>query len=589
MGKRKKRKNDRLRFDYFDFYDEVIEDLEKKGKYGVGYCPFHDDRHSGHGKKSFKFFISSGYFKCMQPGCWSNSENTDEAWRRAEEFSNLYKEEFGGKLQSPDYNANRTKRYYGYDGDAIKVRYTKDKGFCWEGNEAAANKTVYLPEMIDLARSGGKELWICEGENDTELMVSLGKCAVGLPSATDYGLVWNLDLTGIRSITIAMDNDLAGRKPREILSKRIPYAKWVKWTKHQPNGFDLSDLFEHGRVGEDPKKFFAILKKRTKTNKVQLNELFNQTFAPLKWVVEGTIPEGLTLIGGGTKEGKSFLVTNIAMAATHNLPFLGKTVAQTPVLFLGLEESDRRFQSRTHDILGKWSGASDKFYFFKEWPRVGDGGLRALRDMVDHIITECDESPLVIIDTLSLFDRLRSKSSYDIDYSAIREIKYVGDDYKTSVLVVTHTVKEDRSDPAKSLQGTIGTVAGADTIVVMKRDPSGTMILQTRPREAKRQDLAIQFDESFKRWELLGDAKEVAATTQQKILLEAVKSFGDQAFEPKEVKLETHGKLRPEYVEVNLTKLVDRGIIRKVRRGLYQYVTPVEDTVEEYQHEEEEE
>ena len=67
----------------------------------------------------------------------------------------------------------------------------------------------------------------------------------------------------------------------------------------------------------------------------------------IKWAVEGFLPSGLTILGGGPKTGKSILALHLGIGVAIGGCVLGKIeVEQGDVLYLALEDNQRRLQER---------------------------------------------------------------------------------------------------------------------------------------------------------------------------------------------------------------------------------------------------
>src|SRR5215207_4636708 len=76
-------------------------------------------------------------------------------------------------------------------------------------------------------------------------------------------------------------------------------------------------------------------------------ELRHQEFEPIRYVVPGYIAEGLTLLAGPPKLGKSWLVLDAGLALATGGTCLGGLVCeQGDVLYLALEDKERRLQGR---------------------------------------------------------------------------------------------------------------------------------------------------------------------------------------------------------------------------------------------------
>ena len=77
---------------------------------------------------------------------------------------------------------------------------------------------------------------------------------------------------------------------------------------------------------------------------------------PIRYVVPGIIAEGLTLLAGKSKIGKSWLILGTAIAVATGGYALGSIkVDEGDVLYLALEDNERRLQSRLKKLLPQWA------------------------------------------------------------------------------------------------------------------------------------------------------------------------------------------------------------------------------------------
>jgi AAA domain len=104
-------------------------------------------------------------------------------------------------------------------------------------------------------------------------------------------------------------------------------------------------------------------------------ELNQMTFDPIKYVVPGYIVEGLTLLAGKPKIGKSWLLLQAAIAVARGGFTLGDVhCVEGDVLYAALEDGPRRLQSRMRKLIGTQE-APARLYFTCEMPRLTRGGL----------------------------------------------------------------------------------------------------------------------------------------------------------------------------------------------------------------------
>jgi RecA-family ATPase len=76
-----------------------------------------------------------------------------------------------------------------------------------------------------------------------------------------------------------------------------------------------------------------------------------QEFPPLAYAVPEIVPEGSVLLVAAPKCGKSWLALSMALAAAAGGRALGIKIPKRPVLYLALEDGDRRLQDRCRRLL----------------------------------------------------------------------------------------------------------------------------------------------------------------------------------------------------------------------------------------------
>lgn len=203
-------------------------------------------------------------------------------------------------------------------------------------------------------------------------------------------------------------------------------------------------------------------------------DLVAETFDPPRFLVEGLLAEGLTILAGRPKHGKSWLSLLLGWAVAGGFEVDGRPTLQGDVLYLALEDTRRRLQSR----LVKLREATGWFVpetltLQTAWPRAGGGGLYHLAEWIEaHRAT----ARLVIVDTIARF-RDQPKGSggatYAEDYTAVGGTKELLDHYGLSGLFVTHTRKLKADDPLDEVSGTLGLTGAADSTWVLDTASKG--------------------------------------------------------------------------------------------------------------------
>jgi hypothetical protein len=306
-----------------------------------------------------------------------------------------------------------------------------------------------------------------------------------------------------------------------------------------------------------------------------------QVFPPLSYVVPGLIPEGLSLLVGAPKIGKSWLSLAVALAAASGGCALGhvKVGPPRPVLLLALEDGDRRLQDRIRKLIPGESIPRLLNYMTRITPGMVVPTIEAWLDTIDH------PEPLAILDTLGkvMPPAMNGETAYQRDYKVAGRLKEICDNRPgMSLTGLHHDRKAATEDFVESVSGTNGIAGAADTIILISRprnEPQG--LLKVTGRDVVEGEYAVAIEDGV--WELMGDSLEDAA--QAAVTLRATADLGNRSAEilrlvnthPEGVRAgqvaEALGDIDAKEAGTYLGRLFNAGKIRKADRGLY---TPVE-------------
>lgn len=312
--------------------------------------------------------------------------------------------------------------------------------------------------------------------------------------------------------------------------------------------------------------------------------LDNQHFPPLRWVVHGLIPEGLTLLVGGPKIGKSWLSLDIGLAGASGGCAVGAIpVEKRPVLLLALEDGDRRLQSRARQLLGPDPIPDGLDYMTQVIPGTAKATIETWLASLPNI----SPPPLVILDTLGkvMPPSRPGESDYQRDYRVAGALKAVADSWPGMALVALH---HDRKAAAEDFVGTVsgtnGIAGAADTVVVLnRRRTENTGRFLVTGRDVTENEYAVAMDGC--RWTLAGNSLASAAQAAEED--RATAGLGDRSADvlrfvgqhPEGVRAAEVAiglSLDREQVKVYLVRLLDAGKVTRPSRGLYKpLVTPV--------------
>src|SRR5438874_6883213 len=183
-------------------------------------------------------------------------------------------------------------------------------------------------------------------------------------------------------------------------------------------------------------------------------DLVAREFREPKWAVPQIVAEGLTILAGKPKTGKSWAALDFAVAVAGGYSALGNVECQQgDVLLLSLEDNDRRLNQRLKAVL-QGQPAPAALQIATQWRRADAGGLNDRHAWLGAH----PNSRLVVIDTLQMIRSDRSKTAgvYADDYQAIGRLKALADKWNVAFIVVHHLRKEAAGDPLESVSGTAG-------------------------------------------------------------------------------------------------------------------------------------
>ncbi|QFZ74261.1 AAA family ATPase [Streptomyces fagopyri] len=232
------------------------------------------------------------------------------------------------------------------------------------------------------------------------------------------------------------------------------------------------------------------------------DQLMAANFPEPKWAVPGILAEGVSLLAGPPKVGKSWLSLGLALAvAAGGQAFDSVPVQGGPVLYLALEDTPRRLQTRMGKLLGGQSAPAG-LTLVTECPPFPQGGTEAIAQWLERN----PEARMVVID---VFAKMRGQapqgvSAYDADYVSVGYAKRLADYYGIAVVLVHHVRKAGSDDFLTEVSGTNGIAGAADATLVLKRARGqADGILHVTGRDVDEAEYALSFQPASGAWHLL--------------------------------------------------------------------------------------
>lgn len=438
----------------------------------------------------------------------------------------------------------------------------------WIWNLRGVTRVPYHLPDLTTAITAGETVFIVEGEKDADRVRTLGLTATTLPGGADK---WRTEyrqwFEGARLVIILPDNDPPGQKHAATIAQALTgHVSQIKIVNlpDLPDKGDISDWLDAGNTIDDLRRVVTKPEPRH-----TLDELLREDLEPIRWTVEGMIPEGLTFLAGKPKLGKSWLALILALAVATGNKFLGYSTTTGTVLYIALEDGKRRIQERAIWLGALHMGNLDQFHYRTEWPTLDRGGL----DQLNQWIINHPETRLIVIDT---FGRLRGdlpgKDRYAEEYGLLGKLQQFAISNRIAIILIHHLRKQTSDDWLEQLSGSQAVTGAADTLLGLYRE-RGQMdaTFHTVSRDADELELALKFNNG--RWECMGPAAEYRHTVERTVILDALRDLGGQG---KVGEIAALADKTTANTSKMLVKLATEGTVLNISYGVYRLVEVVE-------------
>lgn len=240
------------------------------------------------------------------------------------------------------------------------------------------------------------------------------------------------------------------------------------------------------------------MKKRFNT--IDGQTLMTMPLQPLEFVIENLLSNGLHILAGSPKVGKSWLALWLAVTISKGEDIWGNKVKQGDTLYLCFEDSQIRIQNRLFEITDEASAAVN---FCTEQATLGG----ELEERIRTFVEEHPSCVLIIIDTLQMIRGSATDNSYASDYSDLSVLKNIADELGIAILLIHHLRKENDNDPFNRISGTTGIQGAADSNFILSEDVrgSGQAKLYCVGRDIEYREICLKRNEE-NIWEVVSDS-----------------------------------------------------------------------------------
>jgi hypothetical protein len=283
-----------------------------------------------------------------------------------------------------------------------------------------------------------------------------------------------------------------------------------------PPPLDFSSLVDKGTRPANGKPKFNM-------NPISAADLQNKEFAAMKWAVPGLLPEGMTVLAGRPKKGKSWMALGLGIAiASGGVAFGKEKVEKGKVLYLALEDSERRMQTRISALIPPGGTFPPWLHIVtadpkNPFPAIDAGGMDAITDWLDSN----PDTRLLIVDTLAKIKpgQKSGGDAYQQDYSFSAQLQGLAISRGIALLAITHTKKAVTEDVFDRITGTTGNTAAADAMWVLESSPQDRhkSALHITGRDVDPTSLAMVYDKGA--WTCEGEADEFFLSPERQAIV----------------------------------------------------------------------
>jgi len=229
-----------------------------------------------------------------------------------------------------------------------------------------------------------------------------------------------------------------------------------------------------------------------KLHLISADTLFYQPLDHPKMLIDGILSNGLAILSGDSKIGKSWMVLWLCLKISLGEPVWGLPTTQTDVIYLALEDNDWRIQQRMQELIDE---PPKNLHFGFSCGKLG----AELEGQIKGFLEDNPNTGLLFIDTLQMVrDNVSSRvNAYAQDYKDLSALKKIADDHKMCIFLVHHNRKEhDGSNVFNDMTGSTGIAGVADTCMVLRKEDrfgnDAVLSITGRDIEEKRLKLAMR-------------------------------------------------------------------------------------------------
>ena len=229
--------------------------------------------------------------------------------------------------------------------------------------------------------------------------------------------------------------------------------------------------------------------------------LMDKRLPPTRFCVDTLLPQGLCILGGSPKVGKSWFVLDLCIHVARGEVLWNLAVTQGEALYLCLEDPERRIQERLNTLT---DDVPPGMYFATGSTSIESG----VCDWIRAFKREHPGIVLVAIDTFQLIRTPTGDVSYGNDYVELQPLRTLADELGVTLLLVHHLRKMGDKDPINKLTGSTGIAGAVDAIFILEKNErvENSATLHASGRDIRDRKINLEMNAVTCAWELITDS-----------------------------------------------------------------------------------
>ena len=316
----------------------------------------------------------------------------------------------------------------------------------------------------------------------------------------------------------------------------------------------------------------AVQQRRNATHPAEMprpqtaTELLAKTFPPLRCFVTDLLAEGLTILAGKPKKGKSYLALDMSLSIAVGRQAFGKfPTEQAAVLYVSLEDGERRLQRRLHAIQPNLR-TPQGLDFLYAFPRLAEGCLEAL-EAYTHTYQ------VIILDVLGRIlppqtPVRKSLSEYQELTDALGPIQHLAQERRCAIILIDHLRKASADDAGDAILGSQGKFGVVDhALIYSRKGEEKDAVLQILSRDLDEEKFVLSLTDGH--LEFLGKGEVYELDTEQNRIITILAEERRPMSMPDIMRALGLGESHYKRFRMVMQRLYTEDRIGRTKRGMY--------------------